>query len=247
MDDHHLPTINLDWSQGAGFCVEVCVYSKYCCVHVQLKHVAFLELYCITPADNSFLNANIKFADARKPSNLTASFLKQIALVKGCRFSTVEALWKYYCAAVKCHRRKEAYSLLSASGVPLEHPLPHANFLSNMTSELSTSTIDAFDNVVSETYKSAFQTHYSTFTLLGHHLLQPSNVRRLYASVVRLFLLIHCVLAMTVSSSDYWGEIVSISSLFLVVTNQTPCDFDYLDEYEDDEGVECNDIHDDDG
>jgi hypothetical protein len=82
---------------------------------------------------------------------------------------------------------------------------------------------------------------------LGHHLLQPSNVRRLYATVVRLFPLVHCVLARTVSSSDYRGERVSISSLFSVVTNETPCDFDYLDEYEDDEGVECNDIHDDDG
>jgi len=171
----------------------------------------------------------------------------QIALVKGCQFSTVEALWKYYCAAVKCHRWKEAYLLSLASCVPLEHPLPHSNFLLNVTSELSTSNIDAFDDFVSETCKSAFQMHYSTFTLLGHHLLQPSNVRRLYATVVRLFPLVHCVLARTVSSSDYRGERVSISSLFSVVTNETPCDFDYLDEYEDDEGVECNDIHDDDG
>ncbi len=64
---------------------------------------------------------------------------------------------------------------------------------------------------------------------------------------MRLFPLIHCVLAMTVSSSDYQGERVSISSLFSVVTNQTPCNFDYLDKYKDDEGVECNDIHDNDG
>ncbi len=178
MDDHHLPTINLDWSQGTGFRIEVCGYSKYCCVHVQLKHVAFLELYCITP-DNAFLNTNIKFADARKPSTLTALFLEQIALVKGCWFSTVEALCKYYCAAVKCHQRKEAYSLSSASGVQLEHPLPHSNFLSNVFSELSMSNIDASDDVVLETYKSAFQTNYGTFTLLGHHLLQPSDIRRL--------------------------------------------------------------------
>ncbi len=197
---------------------------KYHCIHVQLKHVAF------------DLNTNIKFANARKQSTLTATFLEQIALVKGGWFSTVEALWKYYCAAFKCHRQKEAYSLALASGAPLEDLLPQSNFLSKVTSELSTLNIDAFNDVASEIYKSAFQTHYSTFTLLGHHLLQPSNVRRLYATVVRLFPLIHCVLAMTVSSSDYRRERVSISSLFLVVNNDIPCDFDHLDEYEDDEG-----------
>jgi len=118
----------------------------------------------------------------------------------------------------------------------LEHPLPHSNFLLNVTSELSTSNIDAFNDIILETYKSAFQTQYSTFTLLGHHLLQPSNIRRLYSTFVRLFPLIHCVLAMTVSSSDYQRERVSISSLFSVVNNDIPCDFDHLDEYEDDEG-----------
>jgi hypothetical protein len=83
------------WKQGAGINIAVCGYMTQATVLLQFKHLAFLEVYQLTQ-DDSYHNERISFATTTNPCNLVAPFVKQLLLVEGCCFGTVELMWKFY-------------------------------------------------------------------------------------------------------------------------------------------------------
>jgi hypothetical protein len=111
--------VDYSWSQGAGIRLSFCGYSLKDTVLLQLRHVVFLGVYKRTD-HNQFLNDSICFnGNGRSKENFGGPLIHQLALFHGCRFGTMEVLWKYYRALYCCgHRRlarkETAYNMLVA-------------------------------------------------------------------------------------------------------------------------------------
>jgi len=117
MDNPDKLQINLVWSQGAGINVVICGCLRMHLVLLQLKDIAFLEIHRLTLAvghgvevNHSCLNPRITFQITRRPENLMEPFLALNANVRGCRFSTIEVLWKYYRVEGQATQRQAAQS-----------------------------------------------------------------------------------------------------------------------------------------
>jgi hypothetical protein len=91
----HSQQVDMYWKQGAGITIAVCGYTTQATLLLKFKHLAFLEVYQLTQ-DDSYLNERISFATTINPCNLVDPFVKQLSLVEGCRFGTVELMWKFY-------------------------------------------------------------------------------------------------------------------------------------------------------
>ena len=88
--------VDYSWSQGAGINLSVCGYSLKDTILLQLRHVGFLEVYKRTD-HNQFLNDYICFnGNGRSEVNFGGPLIRQLALFHGCRFGTMEVMWKYY-------------------------------------------------------------------------------------------------------------------------------------------------------
>ncbi len=96
------------WQQGAGLAMSICGYGTQSVVMVQFKHVAYLEVYGrIQPL--SFLCPSIIFdCSQRDVTSFENRLYRGLALMDGCRFGTIEVLWKYYRAVVAAHSRNRA-------------------------------------------------------------------------------------------------------------------------------------------
>jgi hypothetical protein len=109
--------LDMFWQQGAGIYVGVCGYSTLQqLVLLQLQYVAYLGINRKTYPDN-FTNNVITFNNNIQDSaKLVAPFLEQLSLFDGCRFSTMELLWKYY-QALHTLRKHERSQQQQRSGV----------------------------------------------------------------------------------------------------------------------------------
>lgn len=233
--------IKLVWSQGAGINVVVCNYSRARSVLLQFKDIAFLEVHRLnSPVDDGngndmnplCLNSRIVFPNASRPENLVGPFLRLIEAVKGCRFSTVETLWKYYCAegfAAQSQTNKKAVAtevslstqramsnatalvstLMSRSSgdVTLEH-------FRGIKNELNYANVAAFSFMVDDMYRRGIERHYTTFTHLNDYMVGRNDFLALYDKFVTLFPYIHSVFALTVSSLRARGDRVALSLSF---------------------------------
>jgi hypothetical protein len=84
------------WRQGAVINVVVCGYTKQLSVLIELRDVGYLQLYMKASSD-AFVSDRIGFSNnVRSATRLVGPFVKQLSLFDGCRFGTLEKLWKYY-------------------------------------------------------------------------------------------------------------------------------------------------------
>jgi hypothetical protein len=96
------PPITQYWNQGAGINVVICGYTTQLPILLQLKYLAFLEVYmkrhleCCT-------NNKIIFLHNSTPANLVRPFVEQLNEYNGCRISTAEISMKYYRALSASH------------------------------------------------------------------------------------------------------------------------------------------------
>ena len=88
--------IDMFWKQGAGINHVVCGYTTQVLVLLELRHVAYLQIFMKTCAD-SFLSDRIGFSNnARNTTKLVRPFLEQLPLFNGYGFGTIKILWKHY-------------------------------------------------------------------------------------------------------------------------------------------------------
>jgi len=89
------PTITQYWNQGAGINVVICGYTTQLPILLQLKYLAFLELY-MTHHSTCYTNDHITFSHNSTPANLVRPFIEELNEYNGCRVSTAEIIMKYY-------------------------------------------------------------------------------------------------------------------------------------------------------
>jgi hypothetical protein len=100
--------VDYSWSQGAWINLSFCGYSLKDTILLQLRHVGFLEVYKRTN-HHQFLNDYICFnGNGRCEENFGGPLIRQLALFHGCRFETMEVMWKYYRALYCCGHRRMA-------------------------------------------------------------------------------------------------------------------------------------------
>jgi hypothetical protein len=204
-------SVMFSWGQGAGLSLEVCGYSVARTVLLQFRHVAYLEIYG-RAAPDAFLNNAIEFNDTRNVDSLSAPFVEQLSLVNGCRFGTVEVLWKYYRALNSSHRRTAARVAARAARAanaisPDESISKWDDFmpddpeycLSLIRLELDDENIDRFVLFVDNLYKESFVAVYTEFVIPDGFLLDRRSIAEMYRLMQRLFPFVHSVLALTVS------------------------------------------------
>jgi hypothetical protein len=99
---------DLHWQQGAGLALSICGYSTQSIVMVQFRHVGYLKVYGRIRS-KSFLRDSIRFNNnIHDVSKLDAALIEQLSMYDGCRFRTMEVLWKYYCAIVAANQCKRS-------------------------------------------------------------------------------------------------------------------------------------------
>jgi hypothetical protein len=110
------------WQQGAGINLYVCGYSTQQSVLLELRYVAYLEVYLKTLPD-AFISERIQFNNSvRDTTKLVAPFLKHLSLFDGCGFGSVEVLWKYYRTVTTSNQRERSRQQLKAATITA--PLP---------------------------------------------------------------------------------------------------------------------------
>jgi hypothetical protein len=216
------------WRQGAGINVVVCGYATQLSVLIELRDVAYLQLYMKTSPD-AFVSDRIGFSNnVRSATTLVGPFVEQLSLFDGCRYGTLEILWKYYRSITNSNQRRHRVmqsqlATAQATTAPSNATMcgistPYADVpLFDNTSvrlELSDDNIETFVTVVETTYKNSFERQYIGFSVNGNTLVEKKQLRAMYNSMVDLFPCVHSVLAMTVSSPQSRGNRVDVSSFF---------------------------------
>jgi hypothetical protein len=201
--DHRGTILNYD--QGAGFDVAVCGHSALSTVIVQLKHIGYIEIYHRTSPD-SFTREDIYFnKNIRLEDKLTPPFVHLLSVFDGCRFSTLEVLWKYYCAAGACRSKaitvaSRKISALSPSvnsegqRVNSEDRNDNDEDCESFREELSKDNIDLFAGIVDSFYKAGLIKHYTSFTQIDGYLVERTDIRLMYDTMVEIFPFVHSVL-----------------------------------------------------
>ena len=101
--------IDHNWNQGAGVNLSVCGYSIRQSVLMQLRHVAYLEVYKLTAPD-CFTTDSITFpGNLSNSDKLVPPLVRQLSMYSGCPFSTMEILWKYYRSLSTAKERRLKY------------------------------------------------------------------------------------------------------------------------------------------
>ena len=84
--------IDHNWNQGAGVNLSVCGYSIRRSVLMQLRHVAYIEIYKLTAPD-CFTTDSITFpSNVSNSDKLVPPLVRQLSLFSGCSFSTMEII-----------------------------------------------------------------------------------------------------------------------------------------------------------
>ena len=174
-----------------------CGYSLKDTILLQLRHVGFLEVYKRTN-HHQFLNDYICFnGNGRCEENFGGPLIRQLALFHGCRFETMEVMWKYYRALYCCgHRRmarkETAYKKLLAArladadraeadrvaGDDSECALPDdpEELLSLIRIELDKDNIEKFSSCVDAVYRRSFTDQYINFVRGDGYLLNREHI-----------------------------------------------------------------------
>ena len=166
------------------------------------------------------------FPRANRPANLVEPFLWLIKEVRGCHFSTVKVLWKYYHTETIATRHQStcaknidantkltntsndahnivAKKAIGMSGVMLDHFLCIRN-------DLTYSNVSTFVVTVDEFYWDGFARHYRTFTYLNNYIVGRNDFLILYVEFMKLFPYVHSVLALMVSSPHRHKKLIPL-------------------------------------
>ena len=160
--------------------------------------------------DWSYLNPHITFPRANRPTNLYELFLWLIKEVRGCHFSTVEVLWKYYCPETIATQCQSTF----AKNVDAKAKLTNAsndahNIVANKAIGMGGVTLNHFLHICSSFavtvdesywYWCGFKCHYGPFTYLNNYIVGRNDFLILYVEFMKLFPYVHSVLALMVSS-----------------------------------------------
>ena len=162
---------------------------------------------------DAFISERIQFDNnVRDTSKLVAPFLEQLLLFGGCRFGSVEVLWKYYCTVTTLYHRERSRQQLKAATIAA--PLPMTTYDDNFSEkpvyillpiqlELMDENIDKFVSVVKSAYRTSLEHHHSGFVVVDGFLIEQMSIRAMYEmTFVELFPFIHSVIALTVLSSS---------------------------------------------
>ncbi len=89
-DVTELRAIKMFWQQGTGINLLVCGYLIQQSVLLELRYVAYLEVYLKTLPD-AFISERIQFNNnVQDTTKLVAPFLEQLLLFDGCRFGSAK-------------------------------------------------------------------------------------------------------------------------------------------------------------
>ncbi len=110
------PTITQYWNQGTGINVVICEYTTQLPVLLQLKYLAFLEVYMKRHLE-CYTNNKIFFSHNSTSTNLAQPFAEQLNEYKGCRISTAEIIMKYYRALSASHEKLRQRELKKKNSV----------------------------------------------------------------------------------------------------------------------------------
>ena len=210
------PTVTQYWNQGAGINVVICGYTTQLPILLQLKYLAFLEIY-MTRHSTCYTNDHITFSHNTTPANLVRPFVEQLKEYNGCRVSTAEIVLKYYRALSASHERlrrielkKNASDVLTTVDEP-DDKVNYEDVLSVIRSELVDDNIESFVGIVDDIYKKSFENQYKDFTVVNDYLVEKKDILEMYQCLVDLFPFIHSVLALTVSHKRY--DLVQLSTM----------------------------------
>ncbi len=210
------PTITQYWNQGAGINVVICGYTTQLPILLQLKYLAFLELY-MTRHSTCYTNDHITFSHNSTPADLVRHFVEQLNEYNGCCVSTAEIIMKYYRALSASHeklRRRELKKNASSDLTTVDEPVDKVHYedvLSVIRSELVDDNIESSVGIVDDIYKKSFEKQYKDFTVVNDYLVERKDILAMYQSLVDLFPFIHSVLALTVSHKRY--DLVQLSTM----------------------------------
>jgi hypothetical protein len=198
------------WQKSAGINLSVCGYLPQQSVLLELRYVAYLEVYLKTFPD-AFISERIQLHNnVRDTTKLVTPFLEQLLLINGCRFGSVEVLWKYYRTVTTSNQSERSRQQLKAATIAA--PLPMMVYDDNLSEkpeyillliqlELMDENIDKFVSAVESVYRTSLEHHHSGFVAVDGFLIEQRSIRAMYESFLELFPFIHSVIALTVSSS----------------------------------------------
>ncbi len=127
--------------------------------------------------------------------------IEQLSLVDGCRYETIEVLWKYYRSVAMSYQREQLHSLLklksmeeslsslsggwstfSAVADDLNHSVSDESdkLLARISNELSEENLDTFVSVVECAYRELFGQQYSGFIVIDEYLVNRRSLRQMY-------------------------------------------------------------------
>jgi len=192
------------WRQGAGINVVVCGYATQLSVLIELRDVAYLRLYMKTSPD-AFVSDRIGFLNnVRSATTLAGPFVEQLSLFDGCRFGTLEILWKYYRSITNSNQRRhqviqsQLATAQATTGTALatmcvskgSTPDTDVPFFDNTSVhlELSDENIETFVSVVETAYKNSFKRQYIGFSVIGNSLVEMKHLRGMH--VCRVFVIL---------------------------------------------------------
>ena len=221
----HRGTIQ-NYDQGAGFDVAVCGYSAQNTVLVQLKHVGYIEIYHRTShekftRDDIYFNKNVRIEE-----KLTNPFVHLLSVFDGCRFSTLEVLWKYYNAVSACRSKAITVAGKKISALTPSTSEDHRDNDEDgeddtddsvtFREELSDDNIDLFVGIVDSFYKEGLVRTYTTFTPIDGYLVERKAICSMYDTMVEIFPFVHSVLLTAMTRQ---GEVNSVQRSELAGVN----------------------------
>ena len=164
--DYHI--VDTCWRQGAGINLVVCGYTTQQSVLIELREVAYLQIYMKTSSD-AFVSNRIGFSNnVRSATKLARPFVEQLSLLDGCRFGMLEILWKYYRSITNSNQRRHrviqlqlaaAQATMCVSNGTQDTTIPLFDD-SSVCLELSDENIETFVSVVESAYKTSFKRMY---------------------------------------------------------------------------------------
>jgi hypothetical protein len=196
-----VPALNSAW---------VCGYTTSCSVLLKLSDIAFLHVYrrC---SPEYFLNDGISFNNKLTVgSKLDSPFIEHLSLFDGCRWSTLEILWKYYRALYSCTQKKNkttrrdsnnAATFAECTDVARDETGSRDEIISFVHDKLSSDSVRQFVSVVDSAYKTCFVDHHSGFHFQGGYLVDRQCILwQMRSAMKSMFPFVHSVISLTVSN-----------------------------------------------
>ncbi len=206
-DVTELRAIKMFWQQVAGINFSICCYLIQQSVLLELKYVAYLELFLKTLRD-AFISERIQFINnVRHTTKLVTSFLEQVLLLDGCRFGSAKVLLKYYHTVTTSNQHERSRQQLKAEtiAVPLTMTVYNDDFAEKpeyilllICLELMDENIDKFVSVDESEYRMSLEHHHSVFVIVDGFLIEQRRIRASYELFVESFPFIYSGIALTV-------------------------------------------------